>query len=161
VGGWGWLGMYWISERTTLAVASTRFVRNCSRSQAMCTLFEVRNSLMGDKVLSLCVLLVGKFLSRLDHETVVLWERALYSLLGRYECLGKFSYVFQSFFCSDGGSSRFFRNSECFLKSCRYSVKEFSAFYDKIRYDIFINCNYVVTWWQYTFTHEHYIEQHK
>jgi hypothetical protein len=26
---------------------------------------------------------------------------------------------------------------------------------------IFINCNWVVTRWQYTFTHEHYIEQHK
>jgi len=62
--------MYWISERTTLAVASTRFVR--SRSQAMCTLFEVRNSLMGGKVLSLCVLLMCKFLSRLDHETAAL-----------------------------------------------------------------------------------------
>jgi len=100
--------MYWISERTTLAVASTRFVR--SRSQAMCTLFEVRNSLMGGKVLSLCVLLMCKFLSRLDHETAALWGRAPCSLLGRYRCLGKFSYVFQSFFCSDGGSSRFFRN---------------------------------------------------
>jgi hypothetical protein len=28
-------------------------------------------------------------------------------------------------------------------------------------YDIFINCNWVVTRWQYTFTHEHYIEQNK
>jgi hypothetical protein len=28
-------------------------------------------------------------------------------------------------------------------------------------YDIFINCNWVVTRWQYTFTHKHYIEQHK
>jgi len=27
--------------------------------------------------------------------------------------------------------------------------------------DIFINCNWVVTWWQYTFTHKQYIEQHK
>jgi hypothetical protein len=27
--------------------------------------------------------------------------------------------------------------------------------------DIFINCNWVVTRWQYKFTHEHYIEQHK
>jgi hypothetical protein len=27
--------------------------------------------------------------------------------------------------------------------------------------DIFINCSWVVTRWQYTFTHEHYIEQHK
>jgi hypothetical protein len=25
----------------------------------------------------------------------------------------------------------------------------------------FINCNWVVTRWQYTFTHKHYIEQHK
>jgi hypothetical protein len=28
-------------------------------------------------------------------------------------------------------------------------------------YDIFINCNWVVTRWQYTFTHKQYIEQHK
>jgi hypothetical protein len=27
--------------------------------------------------------------------------------------------------------------------------------------DIFINCNWVLTRWQYTFTHEHYTEQHK
>jgi hypothetical protein len=27
-------------------------------------------------------------------------------------------------------------------------------------YDIFINCNWVVTRWQYTFAHKHYIEQH-
>jgi len=26
---------------------------------------------------------------------------------------------------------------------------------------IFINCNWVVTWWQYTFTHKQFIEQHK
>jgi len=28
-------------------------------------------------------------------------------------------------------------------------------------YDIFINCSWVVTGWQYTFTHKQYIEQHK
>jgi hypothetical protein len=28
-------------------------------------------------------------------------------------------------------------------------------------YDIFINCNWFVTRWQYTFTHKQYIEQHK
>jgi hypothetical protein len=27
-------------------------------------------------------------------------------------------------------------------------------------YDIFINCSWVVTRWQYTFTHKQYIEQH-
>jgi hypothetical protein len=27
--------------------------------------------------------------------------------------------------------------------------------------DILINCNWFVTRWQYTFTHKHYIEQHK
>jgi hypothetical protein len=27
--------------------------------------------------------------------------------------------------------------------------------------DIFINCNWVVTRWQYTFTHKQYTEQHK
>jgi len=26
---------------------------------------------------------------------------------------------------------------------------------------IFINCNWVVTRWQYTFAHKQYIEQHK
>jgi hypothetical protein len=33
-----------------------------------------------------------------------------------------------------------------------------------IRYDIcdiFINCSWVVTRWQYTFTHKQYTEQHK
>jgi len=29
-----------------------------------------------------------------------------------------------------------------------------------IRYDTFINCSWVVTRWQYTFTHKQYIEQH-
>jgi len=33
--------------------------------------------------------------------------------------------------------------------------------YVMIRYDIFINCNWVVTRWQYTFTQKQYIEQHK
>jgi len=28
-------------------------------------------------------------------------------------------------------------------------------------YIIFINCNWVVTRWQYTFTHKQYTEQHK
>jgi hypothetical protein len=28
-------------------------------------------------------------------------------------------------------------------------------------YDIFIYCNWVVTRWQYTFTHKQYIKQHK
>jgi len=28
-------------------------------------------------------------------------------------------------------------------------------------YDIFVNCNWVVTRWQYTFTHKQYIEQYK
>ena len=27
--------------------------------------------------------------------------------------------------------------------------------------DIFVNCNWVVTRWQYTFTHKQYIEQYK
>jgi len=30
-----------------------------------------------------------------------------------------------------------------------------------IGYDIFIKCNWVVTWWQYTLTHKRYREQHK
>ena len=28
-------------------------------------------------------------------------------------------------------------------------------------YDIFVNCNWVVTRWQYTFTHKQYKEQYK
>jgi hypothetical protein len=32
---------------------------------------------------------------------------------------------------------------------------------EDIEIDIFINCNWVVTRWQYTFTHEHYIGQRK
>ena len=28
-------------------------------------------------------------------------------------------------------------------------------------YDIFTNCSWVVTRWQYKFTHKQYIEQHK
>ena len=31
----------------------------------------------------------------------------------------------------------------------------------ELRYDIFVNCNWVVTRWQYTFTHKQYIEQYK
>jgi len=31
----------------------------------------------------------------------------------------------------------------------------------EILIDIFINCSWVVTRWQYTFTHKQYIEQHK
>ena len=30
-----------------------------------------------------------------------------------------------------------------------------------VEYDIFVNCNWVVTRWQYTFTHKQYIEQYK
>jgi hypothetical protein len=33
--------------------------------------------------------------------------------------------------------------------------------YFDIDIDIFINCNWVVTRWQYTFTHKQYVEQHK
>jgi len=32
---------------------------------------------------------------------------------------------------------------------------------DELWYDIFINCNCVVTRWQYIFTHKQYVEQHK
>ena len=32
---------------------------------------------------------------------------------------------------------------------------------DNMIYDIFVNCNWVVTRWQYTFTHKQYIEQYK
>jgi len=37
----------------------------------------------------------------------------------------------------------------------------FYAPYNGSLYDIFINCNWVVTRWQHTFTHKQYIEQHK
>jgi len=30
-----------------------------------------------------------------------------------------------------------------------------------LKYDIFINCRWDVTRWQYTFTHKQYLEQHK
>jgi hypothetical protein len=33
--------------------------------------------------------------------------------------------------------------------------------YTSISNDIFINCSWVVTRWQYTFTHKQYVEQHK
>jgi hypothetical protein len=36
-----------------------------------------------------------------------------------------------------------------------------AAIVEDIWYDIFINCNWVVTRWQYTFTHKQYTEQHK
>jgi len=32
---------------------------------------------------------------------------------------------------------------------------------DVIGYDMFINCSWFVTRWQYTFTHKQYTEQHK
>jgi hypothetical protein len=32
---------------------------------------------------------------------------------------------------------------------------------DLMIYDIFINCSWIVTRWQYTFTQKQYIEQHK
>jgi len=37
----------------------------------------------------------------------------------------------------------------------------FKAAITKKIIDIFINCNWVVTRWRYTFTHKQYIEQHK
>jgi len=55
----------------------------------------------------------------------------------------------------------------------RYDMIRYDMIYDMIRYnmirydiymmiyDIFINCNWVVTRWQYTFTHKLYMEQHK
>ena len=29
------------------------------------------------------------------------------------------------------------------------------------KFDIFINCNWVITRWQYTFKHKQHVEQHK
>ena len=43
--------------------------------------------------------------------------------------------------------------------SVSYSVLDIVTF--MIWYDIFVNCNWVVTRWQYTFTHKQYIEQYK
>jgi len=37
----------------------------------------------------------------------------------------------------------------------------YDMWYDVIWYDISVNCSWVVTRWQYTFTHKQYIEQHK
>jgi len=50
--------------------------------------------------------------------------------------------------------------STTFVWNISYSKKDSATYYD-IWYDIFINCNWVVTRWQYTFTHKQYIGQHK
>jgi len=41
------------------------------------------------------------------------------------------------------------------------AVPHLCEFYPGIWYDIFINYNWVVTRWQYTFTYKQYTEQHK
>jgi hypothetical protein len=52
-------------------------------------------------------------------------------------------------------------------KENQYIHIMFSTFFSEnpavyeIDIDIFINCSWVVTRWQYTFTHKQYIEQHK
>jgi hypothetical protein len=48
--------------------------------------------------------------------------------------------------------------SQSLVNECIFLKFVVFVFYD---IDIFINCNWVVTRWQYTFTHKHYIEQHK
>ena len=40
-------------------------------------------------------------------------------------------------------------------------VDTVNSWWKMIWYDIFVNCNWVVTRWQYTFTHKQYIEQYK
>jgi hypothetical protein len=44
--------------------------------------------------------------------------------------------------------------------NCDRNMQDVYSDYN-IRYDIFINCSWVVTRWQYTFTHKQYIEQRK
>ena len=39
--------------------------------------------------------------------------------------------------------------------------KRWTQFRTSIFDDIFVNCNWVVTRWRYTFTHKQYIEQYK
>ena len=56
----------------------------------------------------------------------------------------------------DVGSGR-----PCFyIRHCENFKSQWKK-YDMIWYDIFVNCNWVVTRWQYTFTHKQYIEQYK
>jgi hypothetical protein len=49
----------------------------------------------------------------------------------------------------------------------KYMLEEFFVIWQRlftagiIDIDIFVNCSWVVTRWQYTFTHKQYIEQHK
>jgi hypothetical protein len=52
-------------------------------------------------------------------------------------------------------------------QNARYEHKEYDLlFSSSVRVQLliliyFINCNWVVTRWQYAFTHKQYIEQHK
>jgi len=48
-------------------------------------------------------------------------------------------------------------NKECGLRIYASCQAELNTFID-IDIDIFINCSWVVTRWQYTFTHKQYIE---
>jgi hypothetical protein len=49
----------------------------------------------------------------------------------------------------------------------KYMLEEFFVIWQRlftagiIDIDIFVNCSWVVTRWQYTFTHKQYVEQHK
>ena len=43
---------------------------------------------------------------------------------------------------------------------CMY-VCMYDIFIIYLLYDIFINCSWVVTRWQYTFTHKQYRQEHK
>jgi hypothetical protein len=47
------------------------------------------------------------------------------------------------------------------MKATKHVVKMLGEYQTGHLFDIFIDCNWVVTRWQYTFTHEQYTEQHK
>ena len=52
--------------------------------------------------------------------------------------------------------------STCLWRWNRQSVpKRRHMIWNMLPYDIFVNCSWVVTRWQYTFTHKQYIEQYK
>jgi hypothetical protein len=79
-------------------------------------------------------------------------------MLDGKQCLGG-TYCLQ---CQDTNEDE----AGCSLGLCYPSVRFHSVITQKTTYgcdiiDIFVNCNWVVTQRQYTFTHTQYIEQHK
>ena len=76
-------------------------------------------------------------------------------LLSQIICSSKTLYMFRTDFPSIIRSWKLFIQQRYMSNSCCYLLLS------GIWYDIFINCNWVVTPWQYTFTHKQYIEQQK